>query len=66
MTVPKLETTDFECAVLLAKRRAHMDSNDAEILRLQEAVSEACALLNVDEDAINKQAADWAEKKGYI
>ena len=56
------DTTEFERAVLLCKRRVWLDSNDIE--RLQEAVSIACGLLNVDEDAITEAAETWAEKKG--
>lgn len=62
MTTP--DTTEFERAVLLCKRRVWLDSNDKEIERLQEAVSIACGLLNVDEDAITEAAEEWAEKKG--
>lgn len=65
-TAKNTDTTELERLVLRAKRRAHMDSNDGEIERLQEVLHEACALLNIDEEPIDEAAEAWAVEKGWI
>ena len=60
-----LDTEAFRTAVVKAFKRAHLDSNDREIEQLQHAVSEACHLLGVDENALRQEADEWAVRRGH-
>lgn len=55
MSAARLDATDFVACVRRAKRAAYRSSNDVEVNLLQNAVSAACRLLGVNEEAIDDE-----------
>jgi hypothetical protein len=52
---------DFKWALTKALRAAYEDSNDREIGRLRNALAYACDLLDIDFDAYEADAVEWAK-----